>query len=102
MIKVFISQPMNGKTDEEIHAERDRAMIKAAKQIGEPILVLDSIIQDAPEGVNGLWYLGRSLQVLSEADAAFFAKGWRTARGCAIEHICADEYGILVFEEAGG
>ena len=96
--KVFISQPMKGKTDEEILATRDMAMTTVTKRIGEPVLILDSFIQGAP-GTKPLWYLGESLKVLSEADVAFFARGWRTARGCAIEHLCADEYGVEIIEE---
>lgn len=90
---------MKGKSDEEILATRDRAMIAAAKRLGEPVLVLDSFIQGAPAEARPLWYLGKSLQVLSEADIAFFAKGWNRARGCKIEHLCADEYGVIVIEE---
>lgn len=100
MKNLFISQPMNGKTKKEILAERDRAMIQAAKRIGEPVFVLDSVLNDSPEGVNRpLWCLGRSLQIMAEADVAYFTKGWDKARGCRIEHMCADEYGMVVVEE---
>lgn len=34
MKKLFISQPMKDKTDEEILAERQRAIEKAEKQLG--------------------------------------------------------------------
>lgn len=100
MKKLFISQPMNGKTDEEILETRTQAAIKVAKRLGESVFVLDSYFQDAPSEAKPLWYLGKSLQVLAEADVAFFAKGWDKARGCKIEHLCADEYGVLVFEES--
>lgn len=99
MKKLFISQPMKGLTDEEILAERDRAMLSAAKRLGEPVLVLDSFFQNAPAEAKPLWYLGKSLQVLSEADVAYFAKGWNKVRGCKIEHLCADEYGIVILKE---
>lgn len=99
MKKVFISQPMKGLTDEEIIKVRDKAAAAVAKRLGEPVLVLDSFFQNAPAEARPLWYLGKSLQVLSEADVAYFAKGWEKARGCKIEHFCADEYGIVVFEE---
>jgi hypothetical protein len=100
MIKLFISQPMNGKTDEEILAERDRAMISAAKSLGDTCLVLDSFVQGAPAEARPLWYLGKSLEVLSEADVAVFVRGWDKARGCRIEHLCAEEYGIVILEES--
>ena len=36
--------------------------------------------------------LGKSIELLSTADLAYFAKGWETARGCIIEHSCAVAY----------
>jgi hypothetical protein len=44
--------------------------------------------------------LAKSLELLSTADVAYFAKGWEEARGCRIENTCAIEYGIeLVIED---
>lgn len=39
-----------------------------------------------------LWFLGKSIELLSTADLVYFAKGWETARGCIIEHSCAVAY----------
>ena len=62
----------------------------------DEITVIDTFIEEnAPDNVNsGLWYLGKSLELLSDADIVVFAKGWRNARGCRIEFKCAKEYGI--------
>ena len=81
MKKLFISQPMKGKSDEDILKERDRAIRKAEAIVGEPIEVIDSFFQNAPADARPLWFLGKSL-------------GWDEARGCKIEHMCAVEYGI--------
>ena len=75
MKKLFISQPMRGKTDAEILATREKAIAKP------------------------LWYIGESIKYLGEADVAFFAKGWEDARGCRIEHECAKEYNVNRIEE---
>lgn len=48
MKKLFISQPMKGKTDEEILTERKAAIKEAEKLVGEPIEVIDSFFQSAP------------------------------------------------------
>lgn len=98
MTKVFISQPMNGLTDDEIMRERERAIGAACKALGE-VEVLDSLFEDVPEDATPLWYLGQSILVLAQADVAYFVKGWETARGCAIEHECAARYGISTIEE---
>lgn len=99
MKKLFISQPMRGKTDKEILAVREKAIKSAEKQVGETVEVIDSFFQSAPVNTKPLWYLGESLKLLSQADVAFFAKGWNEARGCKIENTCAIEYGIKVIVE---
>ena len=100
MKKLFISQPMRGKTDEEILDERKKAIETAEKQAGEPVEVIDSFFQKAPVGAKPLWFLGKSLELLADADVAYFAKGWNEARGCKVEHTCAKEYGIeTIIEE---
>ena len=103
MKKLFISQPMNGKTDQEILETREKAIASVKEMIGadEDVEVIDSFFQNAPVDASPLWYLGKSLELLSVADIAYFAKGWDKARGCKIEHICAIEYGIgAVIEES--
>lgn len=100
MKKLFISQPMRGKTDEEILAVREKAIASAERQLGEKVEVIDSFFQNAPAEAKPLWFLGKSLELLSTADVAYFVKGWEEARGCQIENTCAIEYGIdLVIED---
>lgn len=94
MKRLFISQPMRDKTDEEILRERETAIAEAEKLLGEKVEVIDSFFQVAPEDAKPLWYLGESLKLLSTADIAYFAKGWEHARGCYIEFECAVKYGI--------
>jgi len=99
MKKLFISQPMRGKTDAQILEEREKAIISAEKHLGEKVEVIDSFFQSAPAEASPLWFLGKSLELLSTADVAYFAKGWENARGCRIENTCAIEYGITVIED---
>lgn len=94
MKKLFISQPMRGKTDEEILKERRAAVSMAESLIGEPVEVIDSFFESAPHGAKPLWFLGKSIELLAQADVAYFAPSWKDARGCKIEHECAVEYGI--------
>lgn len=94
MKKLFISQPMNGKTDEEIIKERERAIKLAKLELQEDVEVIDSFFQSAPHDARPLWFLGKSFELLSKADVAYFAKGWQDARGCKMEHQACVEYGI--------
>lgn len=97
MKKVFISQPMRGKTGEEIRAEREKAVEAVKAFVNDEVEVLDSYFDDF-DG-NPLEYLAKSIELLAKADVAYFAKGWKDARGCRIEHICAVEYAIDRIEE---
>ena len=45
--------------------------------IGEPVEVIDSFFQEAPTDAKPLWFLGKSLELLSGADVAYFAQGWK-------------------------
>ena len=99
MKKLFISQPMKDKTDDEILKEREKAIVAARKCLGEDVEVIDSFFKVAPHDAKPLWFLGKSLELLSTADVAYFAKGWDSARGCKIEHDCAVAYGIDVIED---
>lgn len=99
MKKLFISQPMRGKTDIVIKAERAKAIQSAEEILGEPAEVIDSFFENAPVDAKPLWFLGKSLELLAGADIAYFASGWKDARGCRIEHTCALEYGIICIDD---
>ena len=101
MKKLFISQPMKGKTDEEILKEREKAIASAKRNFveDEEIEVIDSFFQSAPADARPLWFLGKSLELLSTADIVYFAKGWENARGCRIENTVEIRYGIDVIED---
>lgn len=92
--KLFISQPMKDKTDEQILKERNLAIQEVKELVGDDVKVIDSFFKDAPHDARPLWFLGKSLELLSTADVAYFAKDWDKYRGCKIEHTCAVEYGI--------
>ena len=98
MKRLFISQPMNGKTDEEIKKERDSIIALCEGRYGG-VEVIDSYFEGAPHDAQPLWFLGKSLQLLSTADIAYFADNWQDYRGCRIEHTCAGEYGIEIVRD---
>lgn len=99
MIKVFISQPMRDKTDEQIEAERNRAIETIKQKYHGDVEILDTFFKEAPHNAKPLWFLGKSIQMLADADIAYFVEGWNKYRGCKIENTCARKYGIGVIEE---
>jgi hypothetical protein len=92
---------MRDKTKEEIMVARKRAIESAERHLGEKVEVIDSYFENAPAEARPLWYLGKSLELLSTADVVYFANGWENYRGCRIENTCAIEYGIAVIEDYG-
>lgn len=102
MKKLFISQPMRGLSDAEILKAREEIRVKAEKIIWEPVELIDSFLTDYPGEINKhvpVWYLGKSIQLLSQADVVYFGGDWKNARGCKIEHEIAKEYGLDRIEE---
>lgn len=100
MLKVFISQPMNGRSEQEIKEERAQIVSRLTDRYGE-IEVIDSYFEDYnPEtGCVPMKYLAKSIELLADADIAYFAYGWEESRGCRIENQCAIDYGIALVIE---
>lgn len=105
-MKAMLSQPMAGKTEEEIVVTRERA-IKALQEKGYEvinILFTDEWYSKEKMEERGvvqipLCFLAKSLENMSLCDVAYFCKGWRQARGCRIEHEVAKAYGLTVLYE---
>ena len=98
-MKVFISSPMRGSTEEEILADRKRIEDELRTRFKEEeITIIDSYFPefDASRAeINiGVYFLGRSILKLAEADLVVFGKGWEKARGCRIEHTVAQDYNL--------
>lgn len=91
-MKLFISQPMKDKTDEEIEAERAEVISRFEAE-GIKVEIIDFFFKNAPAQATPLWYIGESIKLLEEADVAYFCKDWQHYNGCTIEHECAVRYG---------
>ncbi len=107
-MKAMLSQPMAGKTQEEIVTARQLA-IEVLHKLGYE--VVNTLFTDewySKEKMNErgviqipLCFLAKSLENMSLCHAAYFCKGWETARGCRIEHDAAVAYGLtIIYEEA--
>ena len=106
MMKAMLSQPMAGKSEEEIKVTREKA-IKALEAKGYE--VVNTLFTDEwynrenmeKRGVVQipLCFLAKSLENMSLCHAAYFCKGWEQARGCRLEHEAAVAYGLTVIYE---
>lgn len=95
-MKVMISQPMNGKTQEQIEEER-ADLVKSLEDKGYEV-VNTIFAEETPEEDAALFYLAKSIDAMSKVDAVIFMKGWENARGCKIEHEIAVRYNKFIKE----
>ena len=105
--KAMISQPMAGKTENEIVETREKA-IKTLEEKGYEVintLFTDEWYSKKQMEQRGivqipLCFLAKSLENMSLCHAVYFCKGFEKARGCRIEHEAAKAYGLeIIYEE---
>ena len=91
-VKVFVSQPMRGKTNEEIMKERERVKDVVKRLYPLHIVkveILDSFIKNSNSSLETFI---RGLNKMYEADLIYFVKGFKEYRGCKLEFEIATEY----------
>lgn len=101
----FISQPMRFVSQEEVERRREEAVQYLTEQGYE--VVNPFIIPSVSEGcvVNNLGRqvivkqpdiqgLSMGISDLSGADVAYFMDGWKSQRGCELEHSICRLYGV--------
>ena len=106
MMKAMLSQPMAGKSEEEIRATRVKAIKALEKRNYEIVntLFTDEWYSSDKMKERGvvqipLCFLAKSLENMSLCHAVYFCKGWEQARGCRIEHDAAVAYGLTILYE---
>ena len=99
-MKVFISQPMKGLSDDEILRIREEGKKKFLETYrgDEEVEFISSFVSNFPADTAPLYFLGKSLEYLSQADIALFIGDWKNARGCRMEHLACEEYGYTIYE----
>ena len=106
---IFISQPMTGKSEEEILATRQEAIDKIHQLASEKdiqVRIIDSYVDDATrkhfkehvsDDINwDIFWLSQSLERLAMADMIWLCDGWEHSKGCNVEVECAIQYGLHI------
>lgn len=93
MVKVFVSQPMRNKSEEEIRKNIEIARRYAEDLTRKRVHILETYFPSYAK-LHPITALARSLDMLSKADLCIFMPGWEEARGCNIEHETVLNYGI--------
>lgn len=95
-MKLMISQPMRGKTNEQIREERAE-LVKQLETEGHE--VVDTVFENAPENEDiAIYMLSQSIRYIGKVDGVVFMPGWENTRGCRIEYEVATAYGKFVKE----
>ena len=106
---IFLSHKMSGLTDEVVYEIRDNAKayieskVKDLLKENEEVTYIENYVyEDAPAGAHNLWYLGRSIQKMAEADYIYFCDDYTLSRGCTIEHKIVELYELKVLNDIIG
>lgn len=92
-LRVFISQPMSGKTFEEILAVRDGVKILLCRFYHDCFLeFIESFNPSALGDDKPIEELGKCISLMQGADVVYFAKGYEESRGCSVEFEVASKY----------
>ena len=93
-MKIFISMPMKGKTEEQIRKELEDIKSRLLEKYPDAEFIDSLITEELDEKHPGLLYLAESIKRLDQADAIYMAEGWSFARGCIIEFTTSRHYDI--------
>lgn len=93
-MKVFLSQPMRGKTHEEILSSIREVQEFLTKYLDSTNVEIIESYSPSNKNKEPLVALGDSIKDLSKADLAVFLNDWNQYRGCIIEHHTAKIYEI--------
>lgn len=103
---MMVSQPMYGKTEDEITADRNKAINFSnlcgfnfinTRNTGDwynPEAMKERGVVNIP-----LCFFAKSVEAMSKCQLAYFSYGWELARGCRLEHSVAEAYGLVIVEE---
>nr|DAT46684.1 MAG TPA: protein of unknown function (DUF4406) [Caudoviricetes sp.] len=93
-MKVFLSQPMRGKTHEEILSSIREVQEFLTKYLDSTNIEIIESYSPRNKDKEPLVALGDSIKDLAKADLAVFLNDWNQYRGCIIEHHTAKIYEI--------
>lgn len=96
MKKLFISCPMNGRTNENIKESMNKLHKIAEAITGEELEVIDTFIEDQDYKNKPLKCLGESIKRMQDADYFISPNDVYDWKGCYIEIDIARAYGVQI------
>ena len=115
MIRVFLSVPMKGRTDEEVvkQLEEMKSYVTSSHIFGDEEIVFvhnyfykpvktvaiseDNIVTTKKAPCYPLLYLAGAFEKMAVCNAVMLGKDWNKYRGCRLEKDAAVYYGLPVY-----
>ena len=97
---VFISVPMKNRFKFEIEHDIEVMKEKVIEQ-DDDVEFINTIVEDKPPYATSnqaIWYLGKSIELLSQCDILVCKKNVDGYNGCFIEKEIAKRYGLTIIE----
>lgn len=101
MKKVFISMPMKDRKKEDIEKSFEKVKKTAKVLLGEDIEFINTVVEEKPpynSKDEAVWYLGKSIELLSQADVLIVPGNYSEYKGCSIEVEVAFRYEIEIIK----
>ena len=101
MKKVFISVPMKDRTKENIEKSIEKIKEFGKLVIDDEVEFVNTIVEEKPPYTNNnqaVWYLGKSIEILSQCDIILSPDETWNFNGCDIEKTICYKYGIEIIE----
>lgn len=101
-MKVFISQPIKGKSYDEVMVARNNAIYNLLDKFpNKNLKIIESFIPAMYYDANNnpIVGLGTCIGLMGDADLVYMCKGWEESRGCSIERRVAIDYDIPIIYE---
>lgn len=100
--RLMISQPMGGRSEEEIKQVREKVKKKVEERGFQFVNTFfkDEFNQEIDTNRTlhiPLYFLAKSLEVMSSCHVVVFVDDWEEARGCMVEHEAAVAYGLEIY-----
>lgn len=94
--KLYISCPMNGRTEEAIRHDMDRMHRIAEAMFDQELEVIPTYVKhDPPEtGNKAIYCLGESIMKMADADYFIGVRWAENAKGCRVENEVSAAYSI--------
>ena len=97
-MKIFISQPITGKSTSEIMATRKNLISKIHSKYPDATII-NSIMLGGND-TNDIKYLGITISLMGDADIVVMAKDRSNSKGCQVEQYIATIYNKEIIEES--